>query len=88
MPRPRDAYFYPTAIRRLMKSQIDAPVSRGAIEKLVSVMEKTARSIAATAAKLAEHAGRKRVTEEDVRLAIAFHRSGEDLDSEPAREED
>jgi histone H3/H4 len=44
-------------------------VSRDASKELGLVLEEQALEIAAKAVKLAKHAGRKTVTEEDIRLA-------------------
>jgi DNA-binding protein len=44
-------------------------VSDGAKEELANVLENLARKFATEAGKLAEHAGRKTVTEKDIQLA-------------------
>ena len=45
-------------------------VSDGAKEALAEVLEKKALEISAEAKKFAEHAGRKTITEKDIRLAV------------------
>ena len=57
------------AIERLLKKSGAARVSPQAAVALRDVLEDAAARIAGKAAKLAKHAGRKTVTEEDVKLA-------------------
>jgi len=57
------------AIERLIRKSGAARVSPQAAAALRDVLEEEANRIAAKAAKLAKHAGRKTVTEEDIRLA-------------------
>lgn len=57
------------AIERLIRKSGAARVSPQAAAALRDVLEEQAGRISAKAAKLAKHAGRKTVTEEDIRLA-------------------
>jgi len=57
------------AIERLIRKGGASRVSPQAAAALRDVLEDSANRIAAKAAKLAKHAGRKTVTEEDIRLA-------------------
>lgn len=57
------------AVERLIRS-VGAPrVSRGAAEALAAILEAKGAAIASKAIKLSRHAGRKTVTNEDIRLA-------------------
>ena len=57
------------AVERLMRKSGAERVSPQAAAALRSVLEESATRISSRAAKLAKHAGRKTVTEEDIRLA-------------------
>ena len=57
------------AVERLIRKSGAARVSPQAAAALRDVLEDAASKIATKAAKLAKHAGRKTVTEEDIRLA-------------------
>ena len=54
---------------RLLKKAGAKRVSAGAAEEMAKVMEEKIARIAEEAAMLAEHAGRKTIIDEDVRLA-------------------
>ncbi|MEM3363949.1 MAG: histone family protein [Candidatus Micrarchaeia archaeon] len=56
-------------IERLMKRAGAERVSDGAIDAMIDVLEEEAIKIATKAIKLARHAGRKTVVEDDVKLA-------------------
>ncbi len=56
-------------IERLIKRAGAERVSDGAVEALADVLEEEAIKIATRAIKLARHAGRKTVTEDDIKLA-------------------
>ncbi|MEM0437827.1 MAG: histone family protein [Candidatus Micrarchaeia archaeon] len=56
-------------IERLIKRAGAERVSDGAVEALADVLEEYAIKIATQAIKLGRHAGRKTVTEEDIKLA-------------------
>lgn len=56
-------------IERLIKRAGAERVSDDAVAALADVLEEIALQIAAKAIKLSKHAGRKTVTEEDIKLA-------------------
>ncbi len=56
-------------IERLIKRAGAERVSDDAVEALADILEETAIKIASRAIKLARHAGRKTVTEDDIKLA-------------------
>ena len=68
--KPENPYFRKTPLRRLMKSSGAGVVADNAIESLIDQLEKKAREITDVAIKIAEHAGRKTVTAEDIKLAM------------------
>ncbi|MHA1733088.1 MAG: histone [Promethearchaeota archaeon] len=72
MSRDGNKYFFPTAIRRLMKQFGAGAVSKGSVEGLIGILEERSREVTAYAVKLAKHANRKRVTKEDILLAIEY----------------
>lgn len=80
MSRERNTYFFPTAIRRMMKQFGATVVSQGSIESMIELLERRTREITAYAVKLASHAGRKRVNKEDIRLAIDVLKEGQPTD--------
>ncbi len=57
-------------IRRLMKKSGADLVARSAVNELIESLEKNAEDITQTAIKLAQNAHRKKVTSEDIKLAI------------------
>jgi len=57
------------AIDRVIRKSGAKRVSEGAAAALAEVLEERALAIAAEAAKLAEHAGRRTVRDVDIRLA-------------------
>ena len=57
------------AMDKLLRECGARRVSDGAKEMLADVLEERARKYASEASKLAEHAGRKTVTEKDIQLA-------------------
>ena len=58
------------AMDKIMREVGAARVSDDAKAALAEELEKKAMEISAEAKKLAEHAGRKTVTEKDIRLAV------------------
>ena len=54
---------------RILKKAGATRVSRGAMEEFAKVMEEKLVLVAAEASALAKHAGRKTITEEDIRAA-------------------
>jgi histone H3/H4 len=56
-------------LERLLKKAGAKRVSKGALEELADVLEEKLTKIAKEAAILAKHAGRKTITEEDVKIA-------------------
>ena len=70
--KTKNPYFCKTSLRRLMKQAGAGPVSEDAIESLIIQLEKRGREITQIAIKMAEHAGRKTVTAEDIELAMDY----------------
>ncbi len=70
--KPKNPYFGKTPLRRLMKQAGAGPVSEDAIQSLITQLEKRGREITQIAIKMAEHAGRKTVTAEDIALAMEY----------------
>ncbi len=58
------------AMDKIMREAGALRVSDDAKEALADVLEQKAKEISLEAKKLAEHAGRKTITEKDIRLAI------------------
>ena len=59
-------------IRDLMKSSGAEIVSREAVDELISYLESVAKEITNKAMELTRHAGRKKLTEDDMKLAITL----------------
>ncbi|MBD3195814.1 MAG: hypothetical protein GF317_12205 [Candidatus Lokiarchaeota archaeon] len=59
-------------IRRLMKQQGASIVARDAVDLLIDHLEKTARSLTEQAKQFTMHAGRKKITKQDLLLAIKY----------------
>lgn len=57
-------------LKRIMKESGAARVSDDAVEALADALEEYAEETSRQAIKLANHAGRKTVTEDDVKLAL------------------
>jgi len=66
---PKESIFPLTPIERLIKKGGAERVSASATRTLREILEDVALSIANIARDLAEHAGRKTVTAEDIKLA-------------------
>ncbi len=58
------------AMDTLLRQAGGLRVSHSAKEKLAEILEKKALEVAKEAKKYAEHAGRKTITDKDVRLAV------------------
>ena len=59
-------------VRKLMKKSGANIVARDAVEKLIIDLEKTAQTLTKKALKFAEHAKRKKISKEDMDLAIKY----------------
>ena len=59
-------------VRRLMKTEGAQIVSRDAVDMLISDLEETAEKLTKKALTFTTHANRKKVTKEDVKLAIKY----------------
>ncbi len=70
--KTKNPYFSKTPLRRLMKQAGAGPVSEDALQSLIKQLEKRGREITQIAIKMAEHAGRKTVTAEDIQLALEY----------------
>lgn len=57
-------------IRKLMKDNGAEMVSRDAVDALIDFLEKKARSITSKALEMTRHAGRKKLTLQDMDLAM------------------
>ncbi len=60
------------AVERLIKKAGAPRVSKKAIDELRHALEDYAVEISRRAVELAEHSGRKTVTDQDIRLALKF----------------
>ena len=56
-------------VERILKNAGAKRVSRGAVEEFAKVIEDLARDLATEATILAKHAGRRTITDADIRLA-------------------
>jgi len=59
-------------IRRLMKQQGASIVARDAVDLLIDHLEKTARQLTEQAKQFTMHANRKKITKNDLLLAIKY----------------
>ncbi len=66
----KNGFLSHNAMDKIMREAGAFRVSDDAKEALADVLEQKALIIAQEAKKLAEHAGRKTVTEKDIRLAV------------------
>jgi len=57
-------------IRELMKRNGAEMVARSAVDELIDYLEEIGNQISSAALELAKHAGRKKVTEEDMKIAM------------------
>jgi histone H3/H4 len=57
-------------IRKLMKDNGAEMVARDAVDALIDYLEKTAKSMTNKALEMTRHAGRKKLTNEDMALAM------------------
>ncbi len=57
-------------IRELMKANGAEMVARDAVDELISVLERQAKDITNRALEFSRHAGRKKVTADDMNLAL------------------
>ena len=71
MARKKSTFAW-SPIRELMKSVGAEIVAREAVDALIFYLEKRSRALTDMAIKLAKHAGRKKVSVEDIDLAIQF----------------
>ncbi|KXB01188.1 histone [candidate division MSBL1 archaeon SCGC-AAA259O05] len=58
------------AVDRIIRKAGGQRVSKSAAEELAEILEDKGAKIAGEAAELSEHAGRKTVRDEDIRLAV------------------
>jgi len=66
------AAFAWSPLRALMKKAGAEIVSRAAVDKLMDWLEEYAKSLTACALDIAKHAGRKKVTQGDMKIAIGM----------------
>ncbi len=66
----KKGYLSHNAMDKIMREAGALRVSEDAKDALAELLEKKALEVSAEAKKLAEHAGRKTVTEKDIRLAL------------------
>ncbi|MBA7521265.1 hypothetical protein ES705_13370 [subsurface metagenome] len=71
-PPLKSEYISWSPIRRLMKHNGAIIVAREAVDQLVDWMEESAEKITKSALKLTKHSKRKKVTREDILLAIKY----------------
>ncbi len=65
-------YISWSPIRRLMKHNGAEIVARDAVDELVSWLEKSAENLTDVALRLTKHAGRKKITRDDILIAIKY----------------
>ncbi len=65
-------YFSWSPIRRLMKNSGATIVARDAVDELIDWLGVTSKNITETALKLTKHSKRKKITKEDILLAIKY----------------
>jgi histone H3/H4 len=66
----RRRVFAWSPLRELMKKAGAEIVSRDAVEQLLFYLEERAKKLTASALKLAKHSKRKKITQDDMKLAI------------------
>ncbi|HMF30047.1 MAG TPA: histone [Candidatus Lokiarchaeia archaeon] len=59
-------------IRELMKANGAEMVARDAVDELISVLERGAKELTNKALEFSRHAGRKKVTADDMKMAITL----------------
>ncbi len=59
-------------LRSLMKKAGAEIVSRNAVDRLMDFLEERAKTLTACAIDISKHSGRKKITNGDMRLAIAM----------------
>lgn len=64
------AAFAWSPLRALMKKSGAEIVSRAAVDKLMDWLEEYAKELTACALDIAKHSGRKKVTQQDMKIAI------------------
>jgi len=65
-------YFSWSPIRRLMKNVGATIVARDAVDELIDWLSVTSKAITTTALKLTKDSKRKKITKEDILLAIKY----------------
>jgi histone H3/H4 len=65
-------YISWSPIRRLMKHNGAVIVARDAVDELINWLTESAEKLTKTALRLTKHAGRKKVTRDDILLAIKY----------------
>ncbi|MEJ2252747.1 MAG: NFYB/HAP3 family transcription factor subunit [Candidatus Lokiarchaeota archaeon] len=65
-------YISWSPIRRLMKHNGAVIVARDAVDELINWLTESAERLTKTALRLTKHAGRKKVTRDDILLAIKY----------------
>lgn len=68
----RGKVFAWSPIRELMKANGAEMVARDAVDELISYLESIAREYTNKALEFSRHAGRKKITPDDMNLAIQF----------------
>ena len=59
-------------IRELMKKSGAEMVARKAVDELIDYLERSARDLTVRALEMCRHAGRKKLTKEDLKLALSL----------------
>jgi len=65
-------FFAWSPVRRLMKHQGAEIVARDAVDRLINHLEKIAKDLTQKGITYATHAGRKKVSVDDIELAIKY----------------
>ena len=68
----KKGYFAWSPVRGLMKSAGATIVSRSAVQTLLYFLEARAKQVTEVSIALSKHAGRKKVSEKDVALALLY----------------
>ncbi len=61
-----------TPIRALMKSSGAEVVSKEAVDELIKILEKKAKELTTKALEMTRHSGRKKLSADDLKLALAL----------------
>lgn len=69
MARKKAAFAW-SPIRELMKDSGAEMVAKKAVDELINYLEEVGKEISSKAQELAKHAGRKKITQNDMKIAM------------------